>query len=97
MRRLIAVSIALAIASAACGSSSADNCSDYAAEVRFQMEHAENPDDLMDWLQDTSEHAAKLIQADPDRAQPCADAIIEATFSAGIMEFEAELDSLLNQ
>ena len=89
--------MALAIASTGCGSSTANNCFDYAAEVRFQMEHAASADDLMDWLQDTSEHAAKLIQADPNNAQPCADAIIEATFSAGIMEFEAELDSLLDQ
>jgi hypothetical protein len=61
------------------------------------MEHAASPDDVMQWLEDTSEHAARLIQADPDRAQPCADAIIEATFSAGFADLEAELDSLLDQ
>lgn len=95
--RLILVSIALVLVGSACGSSSANDCVEYAAEVRFQMENSESADDLMEWLQDTSEHAAKLIQADPQRAQPCADAVIEATFSAGFRELEAELDSLLDQ
>lgn len=94
---MIIGSIAFALISTACGSSSASNCVEYAAEVRFQMENADTADDVMDWLEDTSEHAAKLIQANPDLAQPCADAIIEATFSAGFMELEAELDSLLDQ
>jgi len=83
--------------SSGCASSTASDCVEYAAEVRFETEHAENADDLMRWLEDTSEHAATLIRADPDRAQPCADAIIEATFSAGLMEFESELDLLLDQ
>ena len=91
------VLLLIGMISSGCASSTASNCVEYAAEVRFEMEHAENADDLMQWLEDTSEHAAKLIQADPDRAQPCADAIIEAMFSAGIMEFESELDLLLDQ
>jgi hypothetical protein len=98
MRRVtVTTSLLIALISAGCASSSASNCAEYASEVRFQMEHADTAEDLMGWLQDTSEHAAKLIQADPARADSCATAILEATFSAGFAELEAEIDVLLDQ
>ena len=97
MKRATVAAVVLAVMSAACSSSSAVNCVEYASEVRFQMEHAKTPDDVMKWLKTTSEHAAKLIQADPNQAQLCAEAIIEATFSAGFADLEAELESLLDQ
>jgi histidine ammonia-lyase len=86
------VAITLALLVGSCGGSRASNCAEYAAEVRQHVEQAESAEELMDWLQDTSEHAAKLIQASPQQAQPCADAILEATFGAAAIELESFLN-----
>jgi len=86
-----------ALATASCGGSQAANCSEYAAEVRHEMENADSAEDLMRWLEDTSEHAARLIQSDPDDAEPCAEAMLEAMLTAGVREFEQMLDSAFTE
>lgn len=95
--RTTLLSLLLALVAASCGGSQASNCTEYAAEVRHEMENADSAEDLMRWLEDTSEHAARLIQSDPDNAEPCAEAMLEAMFTAGVREFEQMLDSAFNE
>jgi hypothetical protein len=91
MKPISCLAVALTLVVASCGGSRAANCTEYAAEVRQQVERAESSEALMDWLQQTSQHAAELIQASPQQAQACADAILEATFGAAAMELESLL------
>lgn len=92
MKRKSFVVMTLALVVVSCGGSQAANCTEYAAEVRQHVEQAESAEELMDWIQDTSEHAANLMQASPQQAQPCADAIVEATFGAAAIELESLLE-----
>jgi len=91
MKRFSCAAIALTLAAASCGGSRAANCTEYAAEVRQQAAQAESAEELMDWLQDSSEHAAKLMQASPPQGQACADAILEAMLSAAVEDFASLL------
>ena len=49
-------------------------------------------DDLSDFINDTEEHAARLIANDPDNAQPCVDAILEAMLTGAFDDLDSFLD-----
>lgn len=92
MIRMHCLLVVLSLLVVSCGGSRAANCAEYAAEVRQQVEATESAEQLMQWLQDTSEHAAKLIQAAPSQGEVCAEAILEATFGAALVELESLLE-----
>lgn len=86
--------IALAMGVTACGG--AANCAEYAAAVEQKLTEATSAEEVFEWLEETSEEAARLIQRSAD-GEACAGAILEAMFTAGAMELEAELDSLFSE
>jgi hypothetical protein len=93
MTRVLTICVALTIALSACGGpTSAGSCTEYAAQIREVMNDGIAGEELAAFVEDTSGHAARLIQSDPDAAQPCVDAILEATFSAAFEEIESLLD-----
>ena len=90
------VFVALALLAASC-SGSANNCTEYAAELNQRLAAAERPQEVLDWIDDTSDDVARLIQRSESDGQVCAEAILGAMFTAGLNELEAELDSLLSE
>lgn len=94
VRRCI-LSITLIVALGACGG--AANCTEYAAAVEQKLAEAGSAEEVLEWLEETSEEAARLIQRSGSDGEACAGAILEAMFAAGAMELEAELDSLFSE
>ena len=92
MRRLLLA--ALMLSTAACGGpTSAANCTEYAADIQRQIDAAESPEELLEWLEATSEHAARLIHgSSPAAGEQCVAALLQAMFAAGAMELEGLLD-----
>ena len=68
------------------------NCDDYAAEVRSLIEDGASPERLETYLQETEEQVARLISRDPDAADACVGAVLEATCAIGFGELESLLD-----
>jgi hypothetical protein len=92
MRRVLAAALPLMLLLGSCGSgSSASTCDEYAAEVRELVDSDAGPEEIERFLEETGEHVAKLITDDPDRAQPCADAVFNALFTAEFANLEADL------
>jgi hypothetical protein len=96
MKRAWMICLALALASASCGSR-ATNCTDYAAELDERLAATDNAQEVLDWIDDTSDDVARLIQKSEGDGRVCVEAILEAMFTAGFKELEAELDSLLSE
>lgn len=93
MTRIPIVALVLTILSASCGgATSASNCTEYAAQLNQMIREGASGEELSVFIEDTSEHAARLIQKNPDGAQPCVDSILEATFSAAFEDIDAFLD-----
>lgn len=97
VKKFPALVLGAALVAGACslpGSSSSDasSCAEYASEVRALMATTTNADEVNDFLNDTEEHAARLIQKDPGNGQPCADALLEALFTAADREFAEAFD-----
>ena len=89
--RLSILILAGALALSSCSSgSSASSCTAYAAEVRALIDGGASGDEIERFLETTEEHVAKLIMNDPERGEPCAEAVLEAVFTAGFADFEAE-------
>ena len=83
MKRLRTAVVAIALASASCGGgSSTSTCLEHAGEIHELIDSGAAAEDITTFLSDTKEHAARLIAGDPDKASPCVDAILEASFSA---------------
>ena len=77
----------LALALPACSGTNADNCWEYAAEIDELIENG-TPEELSAHIEATEEHVARLMMDDPDRAQPCVEAVLEAVFVAEFADFE---------
>lgn len=86
----------IAVVAASCGGS-VSNCAEYAAAVEQKLAEAASAEEVFEWLEDTSQEAARLIQESGADAQACAGAILEAMFTAGALELEAELESLFSE
>jgi hypothetical protein len=95
MKRARVICIALALVGASCGGAS--NCTEYAAELDDLLATTNSAQEVLDWIDDTSDDVARLILDSESDGQVCAEAILEAMFTAGFKELEAELDSLLSE
>mgnify|MGYP001811704218 CR=1 FL=1 len=86
------MTIVVAMAGASCGgaTSSAATCDEYAAELAGQARSGASPEEVAEFVEDTSEHVANLIAANPEDAQACADAVIEAVLSTGLADFSED-------
>ncbi len=83
--------LAIALLAAACGGGSqAATCSDYAAEIQTLLDGSTSGGDVEQFLEKTEEHVAHLMMEDPDRATPCVEAVLEATFHVGFEDFDWE-------
>ncbi|MCP4307615.1 MAG: hypothetical protein GY926_21205 [bacterium] len=93
MNRLRAAVIVIALVAASCGGgSSATTCLEYASEIHEMIDSGASADELTAFIDETDEHAARIISADPDKAGPCVDAILEASFSAAFDDLEELLE-----
>lgn len=94
MKALRTMTIVLALAAASCGgaTSNAATCDEYAAELAAQARGGASPEEVAEFVEETSEHVAKLIAANPEDAQACADAVIEAVLSAGLADFSEQFE-----
>ncbi len=79
--------LALVFAIGACGDAKAESCYEYAGQIDDLIAAGDN-DALSSFIEDSEEHVARLINDDPDRAQPCADAVLEAVFVVGFADLE---------
>lgn len=92
MRQLLIAALPFVLALGSCGgATSASTCAEYAAEVEQIIQSGADPEEIEQFLEDTGEHVARLITDDPDRAQPCADAVLNALFTAEFANLEADL------
>lgn len=96
MTRVSLLCVVLAVVGASCGGG-IDNCMEYAAELDERMAAADSAEEVLEWIEDTSDDVARLIQQSESDGQVCAEAILEAMFTASLSELEAELDSLLSE
>ena len=90
------ITLALVVTLAACGSP-ATNCTEYAAELDDRLAASDSAEDILNWIDDTADDVARLIHQSESDGEICATAILEAMFTAGLSELEAELDSLLSE
>ena len=82
MRRVWSTLVACAFALASCsGTTSSSTCVEYAAEVQDMIASGASADDLSSFVSETDEHVALLISKDPENAEPCANAVLEAMFT----------------
>ena len=93
MRLRILTVIVLVLAAACSQGSQAGSCIEFAREVDDLLARDVPAAELEAFIQNSEERVAKLISADPDRAEPCVTAVMEALFTAGF----AELESLLEE
>jgi len=85
--------IALLLLSTGCSQGSrAGSCAEFAGEVNDLIARDVPAAELESFIQDSEERVAKLIAADPDRAEPCVTAVMEALFTAGFAELEGLLE-----
>ncbi|MGB9358873.1 MAG: hypothetical protein WCC01_09970 [Acidimicrobiia bacterium] len=90
VRLMLAV---LALVAASCGgATSASTCTEYAAEVDRLVASGASADELSSFVSDTEEHVAQLISKDPDRAEPCVTAVLEAMFTGAFEDLESMFD-----
>ena len=90
------VSVAIIVAVSACGGGFS-TCSEYAAAIEQKLAEAKTADEVFAWLEETSADAAGLIQRSGAESEACAGAVLDAMFTAGALELEAELDTLFNE
>ena len=90
MRRCIS-GITFALACSACGG--AASCAEYPAAVEQKLAGATNAEEVFEWLEETSEEAARLTRWSGADREACAGAILEAMFTAGALGLETELES----
>jgi hypothetical protein len=89
MNRLRTATAAVALLAASCGgSTSASTCLEYAGELHKTIDSGASADELTAFIDDTDEQVARIRSADPDKAGPCVDAILEASFSAAFEDLE---------
>lgn len=92
MQRIRIFAVVMAIVSAACsGGSAASSCAEYAGEIDDLIASGASAEELSAFIDDTEEHAARLIAADTDNAGPCVEAIMEAMFSSAFEDLESFL------
>ena len=83
----------LALVAASCGdATSSSTCTEYAAEVDRLVASGASADELSSFVSDTEEHVARLISNDPDRAEPCVTAVLEAMFTGAFEDLESMFD-----
>jgi hypothetical protein len=86
--------LALLLLATGCSQGSrAGSCAEFAGEVDDLLARNVPTAELEAFVQDSEERVAKLIAADPDSAEPCVTAVMEALFTTGF----AELESLLQE
>lgn len=90
MRSLLVV-LALVVASCG-GTTSSSTCAEYSAEVESLIASGASADELSSFVSDTEEHVARLISNDPDRAEPCVTAVLEAMFTGAFDDLESMFD-----
>jgi len=67
-------------------------CADYAAEVRALLGSGATASEIGSFLDGTEERVARLvIDAGAENAQPCVDAVFEATFTMADRDFAEQL------
>ena len=74
------------------GTTSSSTCAEYASEVQDMIGSGASADDLSSFVNDTEEHVARLISRDPDSAEPCVTAVLEAMFTGAFDDLESMLD-----
>lgn len=92
MRLLRAITVVFTLAVASCGgvSSNSATCDEYAAELAARARDGATPEEVVEFVEETSEHVAHLIAGNPEDAQVCADAVIEAVLSSGLADFSEQ-------
>ena len=89
MNRLRNVAFVVALAAASCGGgTSATTCLEYAGELHEMIDSGASADELTSFIDETDEQVARIISADPEKAGPCVDAILEASFSAAFEDLD---------
>lgn len=79
--------LAIVFAVGACGDAKAESCYEYAGQIDELIAAGDN-EALSSFIESSEEHVARLISDDPDRAQPCVEAVLEAVFVAGFADLE---------
>ena len=93
MARIRSMVVVIALVAASCGgATSASTCMEYAAEVRDLIALGASADELSSFVNDTDEHVARLMSNDPDRAEPCVEAVLEAMFTGAFDDLESMFD-----
>ena len=93
MNRLKTTVIVVALLATSCGGgSSATTCLEYAGEIHEMIDSGASADELTSFIDKTDERAARIMSADPEKAGPCVDAILEASFSAAFEDLEVLFD-----
>ena len=89
MNRFRTATAVLVLLAASCGGgTSASTCLEYAGELHEMIDSGASADELTAFLDDTDEQVARIMSADPEKAGPCVDAILEASFSAAFEDLE---------
>lgn len=88
MRVRILLILVLLLAAGCSQGSQASSCQEFAIEVDDLLARDASVAEIETFIQDSEERVAKLISADPDRAEPCVTAVMEAMFTAGFAELE---------
>ncbi len=90
MRLLVTIAVAVLLLSGCAGS--VDSCADYADQVGDLLSRDAPGPEIERFLENTEEQVARLIAANPEEAEACVGAVLEATFAIGFAELESLLD-----
>ena len=92
MTRLLVLSAA-GLLLVSCATQEAGTCAEYESQVRDLLERDVSGDQIEVFLTETEQVVARLIAEQPERADACVTAILEATFAAGFAELESLLEN----
>ncbi|MBT8203191.1 MAG: hypothetical protein KJO17_08925 [Acidimicrobiia bacterium] len=95
MKRTAFVALVAVVAASCNPASDAGTCREYAAEVGELIRETSTAGEIQDFLNATESHVAELILAErnsPD-AELCAEAVLEATFTAADREFSEQFEN----
>ena len=86
MKQLVLRLAVVAILVASCGGDAAPaSCAEYAADLRQKAETL-TAEEMSNYIDDTAEQVARLLQSDPADGEVCATAVLEALFSTGLSD-----------
>jgi len=92
MNALRTITVAFGLVATACGGATSNSatCEEYAAELAARARGGATPEEVVEFVEETSEHVAHLIARNADDARVCADAVIEAVLSSGLADFSEQ-------